>query len=451
MNDDELIFRDRLNNLPFDDSCRQEHREQLREHVLAAFDESQIDPSPRRIPRPYSNWREIMRRPVPRLAAAVLIAASLCAVYLSFFSTHSTTAFAQMADPIIKAKTARFTVLLEGIDLPKQTFRTLVLEPGRLRQEMPTGEVRITDYNAGRMTILTPAQKSAQLSDIPKQQKSANFFDHLRTTVRAAKDDAHSKRESLGEKQIDGRKTMGFRLKTPDHETTIWGDPKTGLPILVEMTLALLPNTKITMTDFEFDVELDEALFAVKAPDGYSVVQVDVAATPIAEQDLIAALKMLSDHNQGRFPDTFDNGTIASFVTDWAARNNPVQPGSAQMNKLAGLSVALNRGMAFAVALPAESKARYAGKGITRDDKTAPVFWYQPVGTSSFRVIYADLSVKAQKAAPESPNAVPVNAGASVSERLRNSLKEQPRLPPPAEVAPPPIQVQPEKTPAPAP
>ena len=75
MTDDDLDFRTRLNELPFDDSSRQEHREQLRERVLATFDQSQTDPSPRPVPRPSSNWRQFMRRPVPRIAAATLVAA----------------------------------------------------------------------------------------------------------------------------------------------------------------------------------------------------------------------------------------------------------------------------------------------------------------------------------------------------------------------------------------
>ena len=459
MNDDELVFRDRLNDLPFDDSCRLEHHEQLRERVLAAFDEAQTKPSAHPVPGTYSRWRTFMNRPVSRFAAAALIAASLCAVYLSFFSTHSATAFAQMADPIIKAKTARFTVVVEGKDLPKQTFRTLVLEPNRLRQELPTGQVQIVDGNAGRMMLLTPARKTAlltNLTEMPQQKQPANFFDQLRTSLQAAEGEASLKREPLGQKQIDGRKTIGFRLKTPDREMTIWGDPKTNLPIQVEMTLALLPDTKVTMTHFEFDVELDETLFAVKPPDGYNVQQIEVSAAAATEPDLIATLKLLSDHNKGRFPDAFDNGAVASVVTDWAIRNNPVQPGSAQMAKLTELSLALNRGMAFAVALPVESKARYAGKGIKRDDKTAPVFWYQPAGASDYRVIYADLSVKAQKVAPESPNSVTVNVGASVTDRLRKILKEQLRpvevappieAAPPVEVAPPAIRDQPKKAP----
>jgi outer membrane lipoprotein-sorting protein len=455
MTDDDLDFRTRLNELPFDDSSRQDHREQLRERVLATFDQSQTDPSPRPVPRPSSNWRQFMRRPVPRIAAAALVAASLFGVYFSLVGTHSAAAFDRIAEPILKAKTARFTVVIEGKDLPKQTTQALVLEPDRFRQELPNGQVQIIDGAAGKMMLLTPVEKRAllyNLTDVPKHQKPANFFAQLRTHLRAATDDPSSKKASLGAKQIDGQETVGFRLKTPDHETTMWGDPKTHRPVLVVITFAQLPGTKVTLTHFEFDVALDEALFAVNPPDGYTVQHVQVSGAAPAEQDLIATLKLLRDHNQGRFPDTFDNGAILSLLTDWAARNKPGQPEVVPMNKITELSIALRRGIAFAVTLPAESKARYAGKGIKRDDKTAAVFWYRPAGTSKYRVIHADLSVSVQPTAPESPGAVPVNAGPSITDRLRKILNDppqpvaplQPQAPqaaPPARPAPPPAAI----------
>ena len=52
---------------------------------------------------------------------------------------------------------------------------------------------------------------------------------------------------------------------------SLWGDPKTGLPVRIEMTMAMMPNVKITMSDFEFNVDMDESLFSVEPPAGYEV------------------------------------------------------------------------------------------------------------------------------------------------------------------------------------
>jgi outer membrane lipoprotein-sorting protein len=439
MNSAESRFRDLLNEPPFDDSSRKEHREQLRQQVLEAFDAVQADRSRRSVPHTFLLWREIMTRPAQRFAAAALVIATVCAVFIVMFQTQTTVAFANLVEPILKAKTARFNTVIEGKVLPKQTFRTLVLEPNRLRQEMADGQIQIMDSNTGRMLMLTPAQKSAtliNLTGMPDEQKPANFFHHLRAGLGAAENDGASKKEPLGRKQIAGREAIGFRLTQPYGEATIWGDAKTGFPIVVEMKLALLPDTKVTMTDFEFDVELDEALFKTEAPDGYSLEKLNV--TPPAEKTLIAALKLLSDHNEGRFPDTFDRAAVVACMTNWVHKN-PGEPNAAWKKKVMDLSMSLNGGLVFAATLPAESNARYAGKGVKYNDATAAVFWYKSAGASNYRVIYGDLSVKVQKAAPEAPNGVPVKAANADWAREIMNMKKlvKPPLTPPPVVEPP--------------
>ena len=60
--------------------------------------------------------------------------------------------------------------------------------------------------------------------------------------------DAHKrpgrqKREPLGEKEIDGRRVIGFRIVSPTATLEVWGDPKTGMPIRIDMTTKLMPET----------------------------------------------------------------------------------------------------------------------------------------------------------------------------------------------------------------
>src|ERR1019366_7693839 len=144
MNNEESRFHDLLNEPPFDDSCRKEHRDQLRQQVLETFDAAQAERSRRPVGHSFLHWREIMSRPAPRFAAAALVMATVCAVVIVMLQTQPTVAFASLVEPILKAKTAKFNTVVEGKDLPKHTVRTLVLEPNRLRQEMPTGQIYIS-------------------------------------------------------------------------------------------------------------------------------------------------------------------------------------------------------------------------------------------------------------------------------------------------------------------
>lgn len=54
----------------------------------------------------------------------------------------------------------------------------------------------------------------------------------------------------------------------------------------------------------------------------------------------------------------------------------------------------MTRGIMFMMKLPAESISRYAGENVKHGDADTAIFWYQPSGSETYRVIYGDLSVK---------------------------------------------------------
>jgi hypothetical protein len=48
----------------------------------------------------------------------------------------------------------------------------------------------------------------------------------------------------------------------------------------------------------------------------------------------------------------------------------------------------------FVPKLPKESNWRYAGNGVKINTPDTPIFWYRPVGSQMYRIIYADLTVR---------------------------------------------------------
>ena len=147
----------------------------------------------------------------------------------------------------------------------------------KLRQEMPNGQISIIDSHAGKSLMLHPADKCTTLVNmaVMPAQQATNYFDILRTGLHSAEDDPAVDRESLGKKHVDGREVIGYRvnLTASNTELTIWGDPETGMPIVAEMKLGMLPAATVTLTDFEFDVALSEDLFDTNVPNGYSVTE----------------------------------------------------------------------------------------------------------------------------------------------------------------------------------
>ena len=121
---------------------------------------------------------------------------------------------------------------------------------------------------------LDPATKKAMVvsfanmskDQIAKQDVCPVPFDPARCSGQTGRQS-----QPLGEKEIDGRRVVGFRIKTEGAERVCGAIPKTGLPVRIEVTMAMYPGVKTTMSDFVFNVPMDESLFSVDPPAGYTI------------------------------------------------------------------------------------------------------------------------------------------------------------------------------------
>jgi outer membrane lipoprotein-sorting protein len=287
---------------------------------------------------------------------------------------------------------------------PNQKFQAFYLSPERYRQELP-GMVNISDLKAGKIVTIMPAEKKVMVMNVkgaPADKQSKNQFERLRELLagtRNAKDDQY---ERLGEQEIDGKKAVGFRYDSPADTVTLWGDPATGLPVRIETVWGGIPRTEVVMSDFEINIELKESLFDTTPPEGYTVQSLDVDASASREEDLVKAFKACSDISSGDFPETMDTAGVNKLIMSFAVNRLKNQQGvtDEQVQELMKQSIAIGRGFQFALSLPETADVHYAGKGVKRDTKDRPIFWYRSDETKKYRVIFADLSVQDAVAAP---------------------------------------------------
>ena len=89
--------------------------------------------------------------------------------------------------------------------------------------------------------------------------------------------------QSLGRKRIEGREVEGIRFPYGDSETlTVWRDPAARRPVMIDQmeTDAAAAQHKsdrlhIIYSNMIFDVPLDDSLFAIRSPEGYTVLDAD--------------------------------------------------------------------------------------------------------------------------------------------------------------------------------
>jgi len=341
-------------------------------------------------------WSIIMKSKITKFTAAAAIIIIVSLVFSQVVSPGL--AWADVVEPILTARTAIFNVVMEnGQNVP--VTRIMNMGTQRIRSEVLSEDgktiqtIAIIDFDTSRMLTLIPNQKIAalvNLKDLP--EKPENILEEMRNIITDLQNDPDFSVEPLGEKEIDGRAAKGFYATGPDEELTIWADPQTALPIRTEQKWHQM---QFTCTDFQFDIEMDESLFSMEIPEGYSepsIGEMSIAAMlGGTEQDLVEFLRIYAESIlDGTFPEDLSTQV---WIDDVNKNRNKFAQHSEEQN-MEGPPLEFARGWVFFRLLKAENDWNYVGNGVKFGDAESPVCWYRPDGSQIYRVIYGDLSVK---------------------------------------------------------
>jgi outer membrane lipoprotein-sorting protein len=371
-----------------------------------------------------------------KASAAVAVAASVLVMYVVLSNAAGgARAFAAVAEALksVRSATWKTTTVAKGGQNETITSSSVAMFLAPSHERMETDfqgakSIHIMDGQKDKVIVLVPATKTAMVIDLknlPPDRGSpfGNTFQELRKLVSEAQSGAQ-KAERLGVETIDGRRAEGFRIQTGAHEVKIWSDAETLLPVRVEQNTtgaAAGPEGHTVMTDFRVDLDLDESLFALEVPEGYTLqqtVQLDVSKNPIYH--LADMLKLAAELNNGVFPSSLHgedglDGILKRSAQEFGkkmAERIAQQPGKNAQDQLREatmeLSMKLGGTFGFLVALSTDQNDwHYAGKDVKLNTSDRPIFWYKRNSASTtYQVLYADLSVK-EVPADEAPKVPP--------------------------------------------
>lgn len=237
-----------------------------------------------------------MKSPITKLAAAaaIIIVAVLIGIYLFEGSIGRTgVAWADVVREMQQIRTATWTEIGEASP-PKGTIRfegnhirqcaykapgherqdtTQMLIDPRTKQPVEFKFIHIIDRNVGKALILNPQDKTASIHSFDPKFPQNPLYDVFLNPPENIPSDT----QSLGTKQIDNRQAIGFRLQKKDDGTypwsgditDIWVDAKTRLLVMLE-TKAADGSWLFRLTDFVFNKDLDDSLFSLEPPPGYT-------------------------------------------------------------------------------------------------------------------------------------------------------------------------------------
>ncbi|MBN2594046.1 MAG: hypothetical protein JXA81_11105 [Sedimentisphaerales bacterium] len=339
-------------------------------------------------------WRMIMKTKITKLAAAAVIIAAVLVGILQLDGNGANAVYAGVVEQLQYARTMTYSIVTHTPVESMPTLRQQMAfkEPGLMRTTTADGHITVIDWNQNKgMTLWPPKREYIDFKASNYQHDPAQdpfmVVEKLRTLPSEAD-------EVLGEKEIDGRLLQGFRVTQGDMINTAWIDSQTEQLVRVEIEYTSSPGMNTIMTDFQFNVELDDSLFSLTPTEGYTRMEVQADVSTVTEHDLITYLQMWSTWTKdGTFPPTFNPIQLPKVTAEMIKEGKFGEDETSQLQRQAE-AMQMYRGIMFVTQLPAESNWRYAGENVKYGDTETPIFWYQPTGSQTFRVIYGDLNIR---------------------------------------------------------
>jgi len=333
-------------------------------------------------------WRTIVKSRITKLAAAaVIIVAAVIALQQLGGGTPT---FAQVIQPILNAQTAIFDIIVGQEEAGGPVIHDMVMG-SRIRRTLSNAPdvVSIIDLEAAKILVLTAPTKDAVYIDLKGLPPIPNYMESLRSVITQLQEHPEFTVEELGRQEVAGQRLIGFLAKHPKAEITIWADAKTALPVRIEQNEGQM---KVICKNIQFDVPMEDSLFSMDVPEGYKLHQTELDLQGSTEQDFIEGLRIRAEVlGGGQFPDSV---AVEDYIKEAPAIGKKMTELSLSEKEQAELGMKLSRHLLFIRFFKGEGQWHYAGKGVKLGEADKTIFWYQPKGSQTYRVIYGDLSVK---------------------------------------------------------
>ena len=222
------------------------------------------------------DWGYLMKRNLPRVATLciVLLVLGLAYVLLAPAGGGNVT-FAEVIENVRNVQACTLRVRVSRPDEPIIYARADT--KGASERTVTQGKVTwIGNAREGKCMSVDHERKMAWIKHY-KPQGNNNPIDRGLADLA----DIRAKGvEDLGEKQLAGRKVIGFRAvmlpKTetqPELTVDFWVDPNTGLPVQFEVQNYLQKaGWKLIVDECVWNPDLDDSLFDLTPPEGYQII-----------------------------------------------------------------------------------------------------------------------------------------------------------------------------------
>jgi len=432
---DELISRAIGREQPeFDfDKWENEHQNEIQMFKLQTADR-QISHSA----QPFDIWRIIMKSRISKIAAAAVIIVAVLLAICYFGGKIEVTApvFANVMEQIYKAKTVTYKETFYPGEDREFTTEEMIIESGIMRSVLPHGDIMIFDFSSGKDLHLMPNSKRAILTQRVGRIRGNKLFNYLDwlSRIHERVKFVDEGVEFVGKEEVDGKMVDVFVMEVPFEKTTVWVNPEINLPVRVKMERWPNPDKNIIMpkmslnlsdfggdayesttisissgrgsgkgiqdkmtivlSDFVWNEELDESLFSLEPPEGYTLEEKQLDVSETGENGLVEALTFWTEMSDGMFPSQINdlgdpNKVKPLLIAKFDRDGDPKE----EFDQAVQQMYRILKGLMFAQQCKVDGSWHYAGEGVKLGDKDTPICWWKSDDSEDYRVIFGDLSV----------------------------------------------------------
>jgi hypothetical protein len=217
-----------------------------------------------------------------------------------------------------------------------------------------------------------------------------NYVEVLRNTITRLQSEPDFQVEDRGTEEFEGQDYLVFVASGENDTVTVWADPETALPVRIEHET---PNMLIACDNLQFDVPFDESLFSMEAPDGYTVQDAGgIDFSDSSESAFIETLRIWAEIiEDGHFPNSINLEDVVKVGPKFGMG---MKRAGLTEEQQAEVATQWGQGLVFIRFFKGQGQWHYTGAGVKLGDAGAPIFWYQPQDSDTWRVIYGDLHVE---------------------------------------------------------
>ena len=374
-------------------------------------------------------WRYIMKSPITKLAAAVVIVIGIIIAGSFFIEMGGSVALGSVLERIEQAQAFMYKMkmtttgaMMQGMPAVKSEMEgtvTISTEYG-MKMEMTT---MIDTNNPQKITqqmYVLPDQK-AMIMVMPEQKKymRMEFDDDMLAKMKKQSNDPRDmvkqilncKYTDLGRSTIDGVEVEGFETTDPAYaggavenlKVRLWVDVKSRLPVRTEMDYKMNNQMEISgaIYDYQWDVQLDAKEFEPKIPADYELAA-EMKMPSLTEEAAIEGLKFFADMI-GHYPKSLNlmdllqgkengpNPTAAGLKLkeemDRMTKEERTKKGLEMIRPIQSL------GMFYMMLVKDRKEPAYYGDKVTPEFGHAVLLRWK-TGENQYKVIFGDLTTE---------------------------------------------------------